>query len=392
MDNHVKTLALIPARGGSKAIPRKNLLPINGVPLVVHSIQHALAAHKVDRVIVSTDDREISSVASANGVEVVMRPKELGGDTASSESALLHALNWVEQDGYAPDLVVFLQPTSPIRPAGCIDAAIETLLEQSADSLFSAFALHGLLWRREGGGLKSISYDYIARQRRQELAEEIVENGSLYIFKPWVLKEGNNRLGGKIAVYLMDLSESLQVDTPEDLETLQKLMPLLNTNLDTPALAHVKGIAMDFDGVMTDNRVIVNDRGEESVSANRADGWGVARLKEAGFALIVLSTEANPVVEARCQKLGIESLQNLSDKLTALRSWAEDKDLAAKEVAFIGNDVNDLDCLSWVGVPIVVADADPLAKKAARFITTADGGRGAVREVADWLLRARSHG
>ena len=155
------------------------------------------------------------------------------------------------------------------------------------------------------------------------------------------------------------------------------------------ALAGVRLLVLDFDGVMTDNRVLVDQDGREAVWCHRGDGWGIARLRDAGLPVVVLSTEENPVVAARCRKLGIPCVQGVAEKGAALARLAGEHGVAREAVAYVGNDVNDLACLQWAGVPIVVADAVPAARALARLTTTCAGGHGAVREVADWLLNAQ---
>lgn len=145
---------------------------------------------------------------------------------------------------------------------------------------------------------------------------------------------------------------------------------------------------LDFDGVMTDNRVLVNETGQEAVWVHRGDGWGIARLRETGLPILVLSTEKNPVVAARCAKLQIECIQGCDDKLASLQALAAQRRIPREQIAYVGNDVNDLECLRWVGMPIAVADAEPVVRETAARVTTRRGGYGAVREVADWILRA----
>jgi YrbI family 3-deoxy-D-manno-octulosonate 8-phosphate phosphatase len=146
---------------------------------------------------------------------------------------------------------------------------------------------------------------------------------------------------------------------------------------------------LDFDGVMTDDRVLVDQHGTESVICHRGDGWGIARLRDAGVPIVVMSTETNPVVAARCEKLHIDVMQSCTDKLRLLRQIAGTRGVAASRIAYVGNDVNDLPCLRWVGVPIAVADASPDVRAVCRHVTRRSGGRGAVREVAEWILAAR---
>jgi CMP-N,N'-diacetyllegionaminic acid synthase len=220
--------ALIPARGGSKGIPRKNLRPFAGRPLLVHTIEAARRAPAVGAVVVSTDDPEIESVAREHGADVVRRPAEISGDTATSESALLHALDVLrDQEDYEPDLVAFLQATSPLRRPADVQGAIELLVHERADSLFSAFRVPGFVWRVSGGTPRPVNYDPAARPRRQEMTEHVViENGSIYVFKPAVLRESGSRLGGKVVAYLMDVLDSFEVDEPDDWGLVERLAGL----------------------------------------------------------------------------------------------------------------------------------------------------------------------
>jgi D-sedoheptulose 7-phosphate isomerase len=152
----------------------------------------------------------------------------------------------------------------------------------------------------------------------------------------------------------------------------------------------VSVVVFDFDGVMTDNRVRVHQSGEEAVWCHRGDGWGIARLKEAGFQVLVLSTETNPVVAVRCRKLKVDVLQGCDEKLSALRELARTRNLDPAHIAYVGNDVNDLPCMQWVGWPIAVADAVPEVRAIAKLVTRLPGGHGAVREVADCLVQCRN--
>lgn len=156
----------------------------------------------------------------------------------------------------------------------------------------------------------------------------------------------------------------------------------------SPNWRAIKLLALDFDGVMTDNRVLVDEDGKEAVLCHRGDGLGVGRLKKAGIEVVVISMEPNPVVSARCRKLKIDCLQNCNKKLKALQEIATARKLKPRDIAFVGNDINDLECLRWVGLPVAVADAEPEVLEAVAYVTKRPGGRGAVREVAEKLLGA----
>ena len=218
-------VAIIPARGGSKGIPQKNLRSVAGKPLIAHTIGQALAADKVQRVIVSTDDPEIESISRQYGAEVMRRPGNISDDFASSESALMHVLSELRHhEGYEPDLIVFLQCTSPIRQPMDIDQAILKLQAENADSLLSVVPSHRFIWVEANGETKPLNYDYKNRPRRQDLQPQFVENGSIYVFKPWVLESLRNRLGGKLALYVMQEDSAWDIDSLFDLEVVDKLM------------------------------------------------------------------------------------------------------------------------------------------------------------------------
>ena len=218
-------LAIIPARGGSKGLPRKNVLPLARKPLIVHSIEQALAARCVTRVVVSTDDPEIASVATGAKAEVVPRPAELAGDTASSESALLHALEYLRaQEGYQPELLVFLQCTSPVRRPNDIDDAVAKLVATGADSLLSVSPFHGFLWSEEGGAAHATNYDHRRRPRRQDRPPEFVETGSIYVTKVAGLLESGNRLSGRIQLYPMPSWTAFDIDDLDDFRMCEALL------------------------------------------------------------------------------------------------------------------------------------------------------------------------
>ena len=383
-------LCIIPARGGSKSIPRKNIRRVAGKPLLAYSVEQALETPSIERVVVSTNSEEIAAVAREYGAEVIPRPPEISGDTASSESALLHALDHLrDQEGYETDLVVFLQATSPLRRPDDIENAIKHFHQEEADSLLSVASLHGFIWREEGDQLRSFSYDYKHRLRRQDAPKDYIENGSIYVFKPWVLREHHNRLGGKIVLYPMRMQESFQVDEPSDLEVMEHLVGLQRPFASAPDCSGIRLLVLDFDGVLTDNRVLVDEQGTEAVVCHRGDGMGLERLRQTDVEVYVLSKERNRVVSARCEKLKIPVLQACDDKLTALKRLAAERSLEPSQIAFMGNDINDLPCMRWVGLCIAVADAVMEVRKEACHVTTRAGGNGAVREICDLILTQR---
>jgi N-acylneuraminate cytidylyltransferase len=343
----------------------------------------------VTRTVVSTDDAEIAAVSREAGAEVVIRPPELSGDQATSESALEHAVDSLRQaEQYQPDLIVFLQCTSPVRCATDIDNAIDRLLKSEADSLFSATESTWLLWRTQGDEVASFNYDYRRRKREQDMTVEWRENGSIYVLRPWVLREHHNRLGGQMIVYPMDYWSSFQVDRPEDLELIEWILRRRGAADRSQALPErIGAVVFDFDGVFTDNRVLVGEDGRESVSCNRSDGLGLDYLREAGVPMLVLSTERNSVVAARCKKLQLECRQGLRDKGAALKDFAAERNIPLSSIVYVGNDLNDKECLLASGCGIIVSDAHPTVRDLAAITLTRPGGEGAVREVCELILQ-----
>ena len=207
-------LALIPARGGSKGIPGKNLQEVGGVPLVCRSIQAAQASNAVGRVMVSTDDDAIAAAADAEGAGVIRRPAAIAGDTASSESALLHALELLEQQGPLETELVFLQCTSPFTTGDQIDAVLSALQAENCNSSFAVSPWHGFLWRADGRG---INHDPAQpRQRRQDLEPAFLETGAIYAMNVAAFRRCGSRFCPPTSPVMLEQAGP-EIDTPEDL-------------------------------------------------------------------------------------------------------------------------------------------------------------------------------
>lgn len=215
----MEVLAIIPARGGSKGIPRKNLQLLVGKPLLAHTIEQALAAKTVTRVVVSTDDEEIAAVAQEYGAQTVKRPTDISGDTASSEAALLHTLNELaEKEGYSPDLLVFLQCTSPLRGAADIDGGVSRLLDESGDCLLGVTPFSLFLWRATpAGDAEGINHDKRHRPMRQEMEPQYMETGVLYVMRTAGFQQAKHRFFGKTLLYEMPAERCLDINDRVDL-------------------------------------------------------------------------------------------------------------------------------------------------------------------------------
>ncbi len=220
------TVAVIPARGGSKGLKNKNIYPVAGKPLLAWTILQALASASIERVFVTTDDQTIAEVASEYGAEVIVRPPELSGDKATSESAIIHAAGVIERDHHIPiDIIVFLQATSPLRKPQDIDRAVELFLREGADSLISVTRADDLtLWESKGGEWKSVNFDYRNRGMRQDRPTQFIENGSIYIFNPETLTVFGNRIGEKLSAYEMEFWQTWEIDTLEEIDLIEYYM------------------------------------------------------------------------------------------------------------------------------------------------------------------------
>lgn len=403
MVNRPQVLAVIPARGGSKGIPRKNLREMGGYPLIAYSIAAAKQAACVTRVIVSTDDEEIAAVARQFGAETpFLRPAEFAQDQTLDLPVFQHALTWLaEHENYHPDVVIQLRPTSPIRPPQMVDDAVKLLLDHpEADSVrgvVPAGQNPHKMWRigPDGRMQSLLTVEGIAEpynSPRQILPPVFWQTGHIDAIRPRVILEQESMSGKVILPLLVDPRYTIDIDTLRDLHRGEELLRQSDLPAVTPGSrkrglpAVVRLVVMDFDGVLTDNRVWVDENGHESIAAYRSDSMGLHYLRRAGIEAMVLSTEVNPVVAARCKKMNVPVVQGVWEKAPALQQILAERKLDPAEVIFVGNDINDVPCFPVVGCAVVVADAQPVALHAADMVLSREGGHGAVRELCDLLL------
>ena len=221
-------IAFIPARGGSKGIPYKNIKNFSGKPLIVHTIEYALASKLVDEVVVSTEDSNISEISNIAGAKVIRRPKNLATDTATTESVIEHFLDELSEK---PKLIILLQPTSPIRPKKSLDNAINHFIKHKFDSLLSISPTFHFFWKTNKNQTAHPEYDYLNRPRRQDMKSKdmkYLENGSLYIFTYDNFKKYKNRLGGKIGYVEWTEDYSMEIDTLNDFIILEQILKKMN--------------------------------------------------------------------------------------------------------------------------------------------------------------------
>jgi len=403
-------LALIPARGGSKSIPRKNIRPFAGHPLIAYSIAAGLQAQTVTRVIVSTDDELIAAVARQYGAETpFLRPAEFAQDNTTDMPVFEHALGWLaERENYRPEVVVQLRPTSPIRPPDCVDSAVRLLLEHPEADSVRGVVPSGQnphkMWRIDADGrmtplltVEGLAEPYNAP--RQALPPTYWQTGHIDAIRVSTIYTQKSLSGDMILPLIIDPKYTIDIDTLNDWRRAEWLIAQGDLPLVTPARLNgprtrqrplpqkVTLVVFDFDGVMTDNHAWVDQDGREAVMVNRSDGMGIALLRKAGIPAVVLSTETNPVVAARCKKLNLPVVQGLEDKTSTLRAWLEAHQLDPAGSVYVGNDINDLPCFPLVGCAVAVADAHPEVLAQADLVLACNGGQGAVRELCELVLR-----
>ena len=404
-----KILAIIPARGGSKGIPRKNIRNFAGYPLIAYSISAGLKSELVTRVIVSTDDDEIAEVSRKYGAETpFMRPSVFAEDNTTDLPVFEHALAWLsENEDYHPDIVVQLRPTSPIRPPSCVDDAIRILLDNpSADSVrgvVPAGQNPHKMWRLPDGenaamqnllNVEGIAEPFNAP--RQSLPPIYWQTGHIDAIRPRAILEGKSMTGEKIFPLMIDPDYTVDIDNLSDWAKYEWLVKFGDLDFVSPRDARrplpatVKALFLDFDGVLTDNRVWTDETGIETVAASRGDGFGIAMLKKAGINVIVISKERNPVVAARCKKMKVDYVQGVDDKTGILKREQAKRKLDPSETIFVGNDLNDLPAFPLVGWGVAVSDASQEVLEKADFVLEKKGGHGAVRELCDLILSRKT--
>ncbi len=401
-----ETLALIPARGGSKGIPRKNIRPFAGYPLITWSIAAAKQAACVTRIIVSTDDEEIASVAREYGAETpFLRPAEFAQDNTTDLPVFEHALAWLEtNEGYQPEVVIQLRPTSPIRPRDCVDRAVSILLEHEDADCVRGVVPAGQnpykMWRFAGEdqpmkpllNVEGIAEPYNAP--RQILPPVYWQTGHIDAIRISTIKQKKSLSGDVIYPLVIDPRYTVDIDNLSDWAKYEALaaggleMVLPRARKRTMP-NKIDLIICDFDGVITDNRVWVDQDGTEMVAAFRSDSMRIKEVQAAGIEVMILSSEPNRVVEARAKKMGVEAIHGVAihDKGRVMREVLEQKNVRAENVVYIGNDLNDLPCFEVAGWAVAVADAYPEVLRAADFVLSKAGGHGALRELCDLILK-----
>ena len=401
-----EVLAIIPARGGSKGIPRKNIKIFAGAPLLAWSIQAAKDAKTVTRVIVSTDDEEIAQVAWEWGAEVpFMRPAEIAEDSSPDLPLFLHALDWLKNhEGYVPDSLVQLRPTSPIRPIGLIDEAVAIMLAHPEADCVRGIVPSGQnpykMWRlddRSGQMQPLLSVPGIAEPynaARQSLPKTYWQTGHIDVIRTSSLIEKKSLTGTNILPVMIDPRYTVDIDQPDDWAKYEALVAEAGLEMVDPVKGRrtfpktVSTLIMDFDGVFTDDKVFLDEDGHEFSRCDRADGMGIYLLcQQTKVTPIIMSRDVSKISVARAKKLKIEGFSSVLEKGQAVEALISERGLKPEEVIFLGNDLPDLDTYDHVGYFVCPADAQPAVRRRSDLILEHRGGKGAIRELADLLIK-----
>lgn len=380
----MRWVAYMPLRGGSKSIPGKNLKTLAGRPLFAWALGEAVASGCFDAVWAGTDSAAIRATVEREfpgAVRLFERSAATCTDEASTESALLEFAAAVEFD-----VLCTIQATSPLSHGDDFRSAQAQFLAEGADSLLTVTRSARFVWSPAG---RPLNYDPVARPRRQAFEGSLIENGAFYFTKRAVLSERRCRLGGNIALYEMAPETETEVDEPEDFARVEHI--LLQRSAATARAAGICGLIVDVDGTLTDGGMYYGAEGEALKKFNTRDAHGFLRLRQAGIEVGVVTAEQSEAVHARMRKLDIQDYRpGCADKLQAVGELARQWGAALERIAYMGDDLNDLPALKAVGCACCPADAVPEVRAAAQFVAQQRAGSGAVREVCDWLLEARS--
>ena len=380
-----RRIVVIPARGGSKGIPNKNLELVGSSSLVARAVQAGLATGA--RVFVSSDSDKIIEEAERCGATAIARPSHLSGDHASSESAVLHALTKIKHSENDP--VALVQATAPFLAPSELSQGFELIERGLTDCAFGAVQTHSFHWMFSRGKWSPLGHPENERPRRQEREPLAAESGSFYAFKAGQFQNSRFRFHGIATPVFSDPRLAIDIDEPKDLEMARELERSVFMEKNSSKLSAVKLVIYDFDGVHTNNLAVVDQAGSEAVTVSRADGLGVSMIRSMGIQQVIVSSETNSVVEARANKLGVESLTGVSDKGPAVEKLLGRLGVSFDEVCYVGNDINDLPARQHVKWFIAVSDSAPEALRVADLVLYSRGGAGAVRELASLLSKSK---
>ena len=382
------TIAFIPVRGGSKSIPLKNIKLFCGKPLVYWNVAALQATSSVNKIVVATDSLQIKESVASFGfskVELYDRKAENACDTASTESVMLE---YIEAVALSDDTTFMLvQATSPLTETLHFEGGLELYNSRKFDSILTCIRNYRFFWNDDG---TSKNYEYMNRPRRQNFDGMFMENGAFYINSVANIKKFRNRLSGKIGIYEMPEYTATEIDEPDDWIVLENLMRRHVLVKQTSDYSKIKLLISDVDGVLTDGGMYYSENGDELKKSNTRDGMAFQLLREHGIKTAIITSENTKMVEYRAKKLNIDFLKQgkrNGGKLEAAQEICRNLGISLSEVAFVGDDVNDIELLEHVGFAFCPADAAETVKAVCGVCElSAKGGEGVIREIVGFLL------
>ena len=384
-------VAFIPVRGGSKSIPLKNIKEIAGKPLVYWVVKAASDCRDIDNVYVATDNDIIrKTVESFNlpKVMVVERGQATASDTASTESAMLEFA-----DKYLFENIVLIQATSPLLTSDDLTGGFELYRKEETDSVLSVVRQKRFHWKEDKNGFaRPTNYDVFHRPRRQEFEGYLVENGAFYITSKTALVSTQNRISGNIRAYEMDESTYFEIDEPSDWIVIEKqLENRIQKERIKKEIPEIKMFLTDCDGYLTDGGMYYSENGDELKKFSTLDGMGLSMLKNKGILTGIITGEKRELNRRRCKKLNLDIFEEgIQDKLSVVKKLCERYKIELQNVAYVGDDINDLDVIKSVGFGCSVKNGVQIVKEAATYVTQKEGGQGAVREIIDIILKQKN--
>lgn len=379
----IQSVAIIPLRAGSKSIIGKNKRKMLGRPLFTWVLGAAIES-ELDKVFVFTDDQQIIDYINkeytwCNKVQAMLRSTESATDTASTEMAMIEFANAIE---YKFDTLCLLQATSPLTTASDINACLQKVQKDGFDSALTVVENKRFIWSADG---KSLNYDYLSRPRRQDFEGMLMENGAVYACTKAQFQASQNRLGGKIGIVKMHEDTLIEIDEPTDWTIVESLIEnRLRSAKKSPT--QIKVLVLDVDGIFTDGSITYNKDGEFSKTFSMRDGMGLEIIRETGLEVYIMTSENSQLVEQRMNKLGLKNVfMGVKDKYSRLTQLAKERGLNKNEIAYLGDDVNDLANICSVAWGLCPADGMPEVKNRADVVLNANGGAGAIREACYFI-------
>lgn len=380
----MKNAAFIPLRGGSVSIPLKNIKPLFGRPLAYYVIDAADACPEIDTIVISTDSPIIKECVlkhPSKKLMVISRSPEVSTAEASTEATILEFAQ-----NYPCENVILIQATSPLLRAEHLSGGFAKMAE-GCDTVLSVVRQHRFLWDESG---KPLNYQPQKRPRRQEWDGILVENGAFYISPHRALLQSECRLSGRIGVYEMPAETYVELDDPFDWLFAESLLKKRAFERPAPDIKPIKMFLTDCDGTLTDSGMYYSEKGEELKKFNTRDGHAFQMLNEAGLITGIITGEKSPIVAARGAKIQAAEIHlGVQDKLTHVSRLAQKHGLSLGQVAYVGDDSNDLALMRAVGFAACPADAVSDIKACAHYVSPLKGGEGAVRDAAEYFLRHR---